>query len=147
VRTLDQAVLTSSGWVESARLIANSAASAGILSLLMALVGLFGLTSYMVEQRTREFGVRMALGARSGSVLRLVAGQSLRLVAIGAAIGVVSGIAMTGLLRSAMFGLRNTEPLMYVLIVVLLAAVSILACGIPAWRATRVEPMVALRTD
>jgi putative ABC transport system permease protein len=147
VRTLDQAVLTSSGWVESARLIANSAASAGILSLLMALVGLFGLTSYMVEQRTREFGVRMALGARAGSVLRLVAGQSLRLVAIGATIGVVSGIAMAGLLRSAMFGLRNTEPVMYVLIVVLLAAVSIVACGIPAWRATRVEPMVALRTD
>jgi putative ABC transport system permease protein len=147
VRTLDQAVLSSSGWVESAKLIANSAAGTGVLSLLMAVVGLFGLTAYMVEQRTREFGVRMALGAGAASVLRLVAGQSLRMVAIGAAIGVVAGIGMTGLLRSAMFGLKNTEPFVPVLILLLLAAVSILACGIPAWRATRVDPMVALRTD
>jgi predicted permease len=147
VRTLDQVILTSSGWVESARLIANSAASTGVLSLLMALVGLFGLTAYVVEQRTREFGIRVALGAGTVSVLRLVAGQSLRLVAIGAAIGTVGGIAMAGLLRSAMFGLRNTEPLVHVLIVLVLVVVSLLACGIPAWRATRVDPMIALRAD
>jgi putative ABC transport system permease protein len=147
VRTLDQVILRSSGWVESARLIANSAASTGVLSLLMALVGLFGLTAYVVEQRTREFGVRVALGARTGSVLRLVAGQSLRLVAIGAVIGTAGGIAMSGLLRSAMFGLRNTEPIVHVLIVLVLVVVSILACGIPAWRATRVDPMIALRAD
>ena len=90
VRSLDEVIWQSSGWLESAKLMTNSAAGMGVLSLLMAVVGLFGLTAYAVEQRTREFGVRMALGAGAGNVLGLVAGQSLRLVAIGAVIGVVA---------------------------------------------------------
>ena len=147
VATLDQVILTSSGWLESARLIANSAASAGVLSLVMALVGLFGLTGYVVEQRTREFGVRMALGAHAGSVVRLVAWQSLRLVAMGAAIGLSAGFVLARVLRSAMYGLENTQAWIYLVLLTLLAIVSVLACGIPAWRATRVDPMTALRTD
>lgn len=147
LRTLDEALWESSGWLESARLMTNAAAGMGILSLLMAVVGLFGLTAYAVEQRTREFGVRMALGAGATSVLRLVAGQSLRMVAIGASFGVVAGIATSGLLRSQLFGAGSNDPFTFVLVVLLLAVVSLLACGIPAWRATRVDPMVALRTD
>ena len=147
VRTLEQAIWASSGWLESARLITNSAAGMGILSLLMAVVGLFGLTAYAVEQRTREFGVRMALGAGAPSVLRLVAGQSLRMVAIGGVVGVMAGIATGGVLRSQLLGVSANEPIVYVFVVLLLAVVSILACAIPALRATRVDPMVALRTD
>jgi predicted permease len=147
VRTLDQAVRLSSGWLESARLMMSTGAGMGILSLLMAVVGLFGLTAYAVEQRTREFGVRMALGAGSASVLRLVAGQSLRMVVIGGAVGVLAGIAAGGILRSQLLGVSANDPSAYVLVVVLLAVASLLACVIPAWRATRVDPMVALRTD
>jgi len=119
----------------------------GLLSLLMAVVGLFGLTAYAVEQRTREFGVRMALGADAGNVLGLVAGQSLRLVAIGAAIGVVAAIATAGVLRAVLFGVRGNEPVVYVVVVLLLGVVSVLACWIPARRATRIDPMTALRSD
>ena len=147
VRTLEQAIWSSSGWLESATLMTSSAAGMGILSLLMAVIGLFGLTAYAVEQRTREFGVRMALGAGAASVLRLVAGQSLRMVAIGGAIGIVAGVAVGGILRSQLLGASANEPMVFVFVVLLLGIVSILACGIPAWRATRVDPMVALRTD
>jgi predicted permease len=147
VRTLEEAIWSSSGWLESAKLMTNSAAGMGILSLLMAVVGLFGLTAYAVEQRTREFGVRMALGAGAASVLRLVAGQSLRMVAIGGAIGVAAGMATGGLLRSQLLGASANSWSVFVLVVMMLAVVSILACAIPAWRATRVDPMVALRTD
>ena len=147
VRTLDEVIWRSSGWLESAKLMTSSAAGMGVLSLLMAVVGLFGLTAYAVEQRTREFGVRMALGADAGNVLGLVAGQSLRLVAMGGAIGVLAGIASAGLLRAALFGVSGNEPLVYVAVVLLLGVVSILACWIPARRATRIDPMTALRSD
>ena len=147
VRTLEEAIWQSSGWLESAKLISKAAAALGILSLLMAVVGLFGLTAYAVEQRTREFGVRMALGAGAGNVMRLVTGQSLRMVSIGAAIGVLAGVALSGVLSSAMFGVSGNAPLMYALVALLLAVVTVLACAVPAWRATRVDPMVALRTD
>ena len=147
VRTLDEVIWRSSGWLESAKLMTNSAASMGVLSLLMAVVGLFGLTAYAVEQRTREFGVRMALGAGAGNVLGLVAGQSLRLVAIGGVIGVVAAIASAGILRATLFGVRGNEPVVYVAVCLLLGVVSVLACWIPARRATRIDPMTALRTD
>lgn len=147
VRSLDEAIWESSGWLESARLMTNSAAVMGVLSLLMAVVGLFGLTAYAVEQRTREFGVRMALGANATNVLGLVAGQSLRLVAIGAAIGVAAGIATAAVLRAVLFGVRGNEPIVYVGVVLLLGVVSIMACWIPARRATRIDPMTALRSD
>jgi predicted permease len=147
VRSLEQAIWASSGWLESAKLMTNAAAGMGILSLLMAVVGLFGLTAYSVEQRTREFGVRMALGAGAHTVLRLVAGQSLRMVAIGGAIGVVAGIATGGILRSQLLRVSGNDPLTFVIVVAVLAMVSLLACVIPAWRATKVDPLTALRAD
>jgi predicted permease len=147
VRTLEEAIWSSSGWLESAKLMTNSAATMGILSLMMAVVGLFGLTAYAVEQRTREFGVRMALGAGAGNVLRLVTGQSLRMVAIGSGIGILGGIAIGGVLRSQLLGARVNDPIAYAVVIAVLAVVSILACVIPARRATRVDPMIALRSD
>jgi predicted permease len=146
-RTLEDAIWASSGWLESAKIMTKVAAAMGILSLMMAVVGLFGLTAYGVEQRTRELGVRMALGAGAGNVLRLVTGQSLKMVAIGAAIGLAGGVALGGVLRSQLLGAKSNDPIVYLSVIVLLSVVSILACVIPARRATRVDPMVALRTD
>ena len=147
VRTLEKAIWSSSGWLESAKLMTNSAAGMGVLSLLMAVVGLFGLTAYAVEQRTREFGIRMALGAGAGNVLRLVTGQSLKMVAIGSGIGVLGGIALGGILRSQLLGARGNDPIAYVVVIVSVAIVTVLACVIPARRATRVDPLTALRSD
>ena len=147
VRSLEEAIWQSSGWLESAKLLTGSATGMGLLSLLMAVVGLFGLTAYAVEQRTREFGVRMALGAGTGQVVRLVTRQSLQMVAVGALIGVVASFGSAGLLRAALFGVSGNDPLVYVGVVLLLGVVTVLACWIPARRATRVDPMIALRTD
>jgi putative ABC transport system permease protein len=147
ITSLDDAIWASSGYLEMARLTSMIGAAVGALSLLMAVVGLFGLTSYAVEQRTREFGVRMALGARAGDVVRLVTGQSLRLVGIGAVLGIAGAAAGGGVLRAMLFGVSPVDPVAYGVVVLLLAAVSFVACFVPARRATRVDPMVALRTD
>jgi putative ABC transport system permease protein len=122
-------------------------AGVGGLSLALAMIGLFGLTAYAVEQRTREFGVRMALGAQSLDVVRLVSGQSLRLVAIGAVIGLAGAAAGGGVLRRTLYGVTAVDPLAYAAVATLLAVVAFLACWIPARRATRVDPMIALRVD
>jgi ABC-type antimicrobial peptide transport system permease subunit len=111
------------------------------------MIGLFGLTAYAVEQRTREFGVRMALGARSLDVVRLVSGQSLRLVAIGALIGLAGAAAGGGVLRRTLYGVSAVDPLAYGAVAAVLAVVAFLACWIPARRATRVDPMTSLRAD
>lgn len=147
IRSLEDVVWHSSGWLESARLLSSIAASVGALSLLMAVVGLFGLTAYAVEQRTREFGVRMALGAQSGSVVRLVAGESLRLVVVGAVIGLLGGIAGGGVLRNFLFGVRAVDPSAFAIVTAVLVVVAMVSCYLPARRATRVDPMVALRAD
>src|SRR5262245_61345241 len=112
----------------------------GVLSLCLAVIGLFGLTAYAVKQRTREFGVRMALGARAKDVVQLVAGQSMRLVALGAVIGVAASLAGAGVLRNMLFGVRAVDPLAYGGVGILLAVGALLACYIPARRATRVDP-------
>lgn len=147
IRSLEQVIWRSTGWLSTARLTAQFAATLGAVSLLMAVVGLFGLTAYAVEQRTREFGVRMALGARSGDVVRLVTGQALRLVGIGATLGVAGGIAGSGVLRSMLFGVQTVDPAVYAAVILLLATVTTLACVVPARKATRVDPVVALRVD
>ncbi|HEX9564631.1 MAG TPA: ADOP family duplicated permease [Gemmatimonadaceae bacterium] len=148
IRSLEQIIWTSGGgYLEIARLTSAIAGIVGVLSMLMAVVGLFGLTAFDVAQRTREFGVRMALGAHSGNVVRLVAAQSLRLVAIGAIIGLVGAAAGGGVLRNLLFGVNRVDPLAYGSVALLLAGVSFVACYIPARRVTRVDPMIALRTD
>ena len=117
----------------------------GCVALLLASIALYGLISYSVSQRARELGIRMALGAQAPVIFGLVIRQGLRLILIGIAIGVPSAFLATGALSSLLFGVSATDPLTFVGIPLLLAAVALLACYVPARRATRVDPNVALR--
>jgi putative ABC transport system permease protein len=115
--------------------------------LLLAGAGIYGVMAYMVTRRTREIGVRMALGAAAGDVLKLVIGQGLWTTAVGVVIGVAGSLALTRTMQSLLFGVSATDPLTLVEVVILLAAVSCLASWIPARRATKVDPLVALRYE
>jgi putative ABC transport system permease protein len=115
------------------------------VALILAAVGLYGVTAYSVAQRTRELGIRLALGAGPGDVLRTVLGQGARLVLVGIAIGTVVSLALTRMMASLLFGVGARDPITFAAVSVLLAAVSLVACYIPARRAMRVDPVVALR--
>ena len=119
----------------------------GGLGFVLALVGVYGVMSYLVSLRTREIGIRMALGADRGQVLRLVIAHGLKLTLTGVFIGVASGLAVTRFMRSFLFGISATDPLTFVSIAVLLTLVALAACFIPARRAMTVDPMVALRHE
>ena len=117
------------------------------LALALAVVGIYGVLSYSVSQRDRESGVRMALGARGGDILQLVLRQGLILIGIGMLVGLASALGVSRYLASLLFGISATDPVTYVAISVLLGAVGVVACYLPARRATRVDPMTALRYE
>ena len=130
-----------------ARVGAVSAASLGLLALALALVGVYGVVSYLTSQRTHEIGVRMAIGATQNDVVRLVLHDGSTLVLFGLAAGLVATLACSRVVESFLFGISARDPLTLVSVAPILGCVALIACAIPAWRAARVDPTVALRSD
>jgi putative ABC transport system permease protein len=144
VRTMEQVLAASvAGQRFNMMLLAVFAA----LALLLAAVGIYGLMSYAMTQRTREIGVRLALGARASDVLWLVMGQGLILTISGVAVGLAGAFALTRVMTGLLFGVSATDPMTFTLIAALLTLVALLACWIPARRAAKMDPMVALRCE
>jgi len=117
------------------------------LALTLAGIGIYGIVAYSVSERTHEIGVRLALGAQRRDVLAMIVGRGMVMTAIGTAVGLVSGLAVTRVMSSLLFGVSATDPATFALITAVLAAVALVACYIPARRATRVDPMRALRIE
>ena len=129
------------------RVAAGMATTFGVLALVLATMGLYSVMMYVVSQRTREIGIRMALGATVRDVLRMIVSQGMRLVMIGLVLGLVGAFALTRVFASLLLGVGTTDPLTFVGVAVLLVAIALLACWIPARRAAKVDPLVALRTE
>jgi ABC-type antimicrobial peptide transport system permease subunit len=129
------------------RLMARLSSFFGMLALALACIGLYGLLSYEVARRTRELGIRTALGAQHRDLLGLVVGQGILLVLIGAAIGIAAAMGVTRFMAAMLFGVHANDPVTFAGVAILLTLVALAACYIPARRATRVDPMVALRYE
>ncbi|PYS71806.1 MAG: hypothetical protein DMF69_09265 [Acidobacteria bacterium] len=143
-RTLEDVVATS---VAQRRLTTQIVGLFGVLALLLASIGIYGVMAYSVNQRTREIGIRVALGASRGTILRWVLSQGLTLIAIGVGTGLVTAFALMRLLRALLFGVAPTDVITYAALAIVLSVVALLACYIPARRATRIDPLVALRYE
>ena len=143
-KSLDEQV---SGTVASQRFAMILLSIFAVLALVLSTIGVYGVISYLVSERTREIGVRVALGAQRSDVLRLILGDGARLTFLGVAIGLAASLGLTRLLAKMLFGVRASDPATLIVVSVILSAVAFLACYIPARRATRVDPMVALRYE
>jgi putative ABC transport system permease protein len=129
------------------RIAVTFAGSFGLLALALAAVGVYGVVAYATRQRTHEIGIRIALGAGRGDILRMVLGHALWMTAVGLGAGLAASLAITRFLRTQLLGVRPTDFLTYASVAVLLGGVTLAACIIPAWRATKVQPMAALRSE
>ncbi|HKC63010.1 MAG TPA: ABC transporter permease, partial [Pyrinomonadaceae bacterium] len=144
VRSMDQLMSEAIG---QQRLVLILLLGFALLALLLAAVGIYGVISYLVNQRTHEFGIRIALGAQTSEILRLVIGQGIKLTLGGVVLGLLCAFELTRLMKALLFGVGATDPLTFVAIPVVLTAIALLACYIPARRATKIDPMVALRHE
>jgi putative ABC transport system permease protein len=144
VRTIDQSIART---LTTKRLTNLLLAGFAATALLLALIGIYGVMSLNVVSRTSEFGIRMALGAQAGDVLKLVIGQGMKLAGAGALLGLSGALALTRLMKTLLFGVSATDPLTFGVIALSLTLVALLACWIPARRATCVDPLVALRSE
>jgi putative ABC transport system permease protein len=144
VQTLDDVVARS---LAARRLSMILLGMFAALALLLACVGIYGVISYLVGQRTREIGLRMALGAQRSDVIRLVLGEGARMALLGVVVGIGGAFAMTRLMANQLFGITAQDPLTFVAVGTLLTLVALFACYLPARRAVHVDPLVALRRD
>jgi len=117
------------------------------VALFLAALGIYGVLAYFVSQRSRELGIRLALGAKPKALFQMVVTQGMRPVAVGATVGLLGAVALTTLMQSLLFGVGAIDPATYAVATVTLTAISLAACAIPALRATRVDPLVALRDE
>jgi ABC-type antimicrobial peptide transport system permease subunit len=120
---------------------------AGSMALALGMIGVYGVISYSVSQRRREIGIRMALGAQREDVLRIVLRQGAVMVLVGVTIGIAAALALSGLMNGLLFGVTAHDPATFSAVAAALSLVALLACYVPARRATRVDPMVALREE
>jgi macrolide transport system ATP-binding/permease protein len=127
------------------QLTASALSVFGVVALILAATGIYGVLAYSVEQRTHEIGIRMALGANNGAVLKLVVKQGMILTLLGMALGLVASWTLTRLIKTLLFGVSATDPLTFIVIVFVLTTAGLLACYIPARRASKIDPMIALR--
>ena len=144
VRTLEESVDRS---VTTRRFVMWLLGLFALTALLLAAIGIYGVMSYVVSQNTRELGIRRALGAQTWHVLRLVVGQGMVLTIIGVVLGLIAAFALTQLMASLLFEVKATDQLTFAIVTVLLVGVGLLACYLPAWRATRIDPLIALRHE
>jgi predicted lysophospholipase L1 biosynthesis ABC-type transport system permease subunit len=144
VRTMESLLVRS---FSLRRFVVRLMGAYSLLALLLAAVGIYGVMGYTVARRSREMGLRMALGADRRSIFRLVVGQGMRLVALGVALGLAGALGLARTLQSLLYGVTPHDPLTFTLVAALLAAVALAACALPARRATRADPLEALRCE
>jgi putative ABC transport system permease protein len=144
IATMDQLLSNS---IAKSRFYTALLGSFAVLALILASLGTFGVMSFSINQRRREIGIRLAMGAGRGDIFKLVVGRGLLLALTGVAIGLGGAFALTRLMSGLLFGVSATDPVTFIIISLLLTGVALVACYVPARRATKVDPMVALRYE